>query len=287
MKILLCALACAGCLSTYAQETETVQPFRNLSVGIEVGTTGIGFEVATKLHKNFQLRAGFTTLSFIKVNAEYDIDTKGVDNADLDVYVNRYPGLKNELEQKGLPTSASGLDTDVDLKAKTGLANGKILVDYYPWSHKSSFHLTAGAYFGSNKIVKVDGYLPQKTIDVMNTVNDYLASQNVPDRFSTVVTIGDKDIDVNDLNGHVDAFIKTNAFKPYIGFGFGRAVPRNRVGVQFDMGVMFHGKPKISSSNSDISSALNDESDEEEFTKIMRKVIAYPVLSLKIVGRIF
>lgn len=286
MKILLCALACACCLGTQAQETEKVKPFRNLSVGLEVGTNGIGLEVATKLHKNFQLRAGFTTTAFVKVNTTTDIETGGVEG-NLDSYIQQYPDLETILSNKGLPTSGYDLDTEVDLKAKMGLVNGKILVDYYPWSHKSSFHLTAGAYFGSNKLVKVDGYLPQQTIDVMNTVNNYLATQGVDDIFSTVVNIGDRAIDVNDLHGHVDAFIKTNSFKPYIGLGFGRAVPRKRVGVQFDLGVMFHGKPKLASSNSEVNDAFNDDEDNEDFTNVMRKIVAYPVLSLKIVGRIF
>lgn len=285
MRTLLCTLACACCLGMQAQETEKVKPFRNLSIGVEASTAGLGFEFGTKLHKNLQLRAGFTTFGFVKVTSTEDIQTLGSEGS-LDSYMQKYPELRDELSSKGLPTSASELDTEVDLKAKLGLVNGKILVDYYPWSRKSSFHLTAGAYFGSNKLVKLDGYLPQKTLDVMNTVNKYLADNDINDRFSTTVNIGDKDIDVNDLNGHVDAFIKTSAFKPYIGLGFGRAVPRNRVGLQFDLGVMFHGKPKLASSNSEVNDALNDAAGDD-FTKVMQKVIAYPVLSLKLVGRIF
>lgn len=282
-RILLTALICAGCLGAKAQETETVKPFRSLSVGIEAGTTGFGLEVATKLHKNFQLRAGFVLFP-LQVNTNFDIDTGG-ERGSLDSYVQQYPGLADELRKNNLPTSSSELDTDVDLKAKLGLINGKILVDYYPWS-KSSFHITAGAYFGSSKLVKVDGYLPQQTIDVVNTANKYLADQGQSDRLSTTVSVGDKDIDVNDLNGHVDAYIKTNGFKPYLGIGFGRAVPNNRIGVQFDLGAMFHGRPKIGSSNGDVSEALNTEA-EGDFTRIMRKVVVYPVISIKLVGKIF
>lgn len=284
-KLLVAAMTCAMTIAASAQETEKIQPFRSLSVGVEVGTAGVGIELGTQLHKNFQLRAGFTTLP-IKVNTTYDIETGGVEG-NLDTYVQRYPGLADVLSSKGLPTRSSQLDTDVDLKAKVGLTNEKILVDYYPWSNASSFHITAGTYFGDSKLVKVDGYLPQKTIDVMNATNEYLADNGIKERLSTTVSIGDKDIDVNDLHGHVDAYIKTNGFKPYLGFGFGRAVPHNRFGLQFDMGVMFHGKPEIQSSNSDVSKALNDGADEEDFTRIMRKIVVYPRISLKIVGRIF
>lgn len=289
-KVLLGTLLCAGCLCANAQETETVKPFRNLSIGVEAGTTGFGIELATKLHKNFQLRAGFTTLP-ISYNSTFDIETGGMssdyDRYDFDSYMTKYPALKQYLDAQGLPSSDADLDKEVDLKAKLGMTHGKILVDYYPWSRKSSFHITAGAYFGGSKLVKVDGYLPQNTIDVMNAANDWLEKNGHTDRISTTVNIGDKDVDVNDLNGKVDAYIKTNGFKPYLGIGFGRAVPRNRIGVQFDFGVMFHGKPKIASSNSDIGDALNGEAEDEGFTKIMRKIVVYPVLSLKLIGRIF
>lgn len=288
-KVLLATLLCAGCLCVHAQESGTVKPFRNLSIGIEAGTTGFGVELATKLHKNFQLRAGFTTLP-ISYNTTFDIATgvsSDYNNYDFDAYMAQYPQLKDYLKANNLPTSEAELDKEVDLKAKLGMTHGKILVDYYPWSRKSSFHITAGAYFGGSKLVKVDGFLPQRTIDVMNTANQWLEQSGKPERISTTVSIGDKDIDVNDLNGKVDAYIKTNGFKPYLGIGFGRAVPRNRIGVQFDLGVMFHGKPEIASSNADISDALNNEAEEEDFTKIMRKVVVYPVLSLKLIGRIF
>ena len=287
-KSLLVALLATGCLCVNAQEGTTVKPFRNLSIGVEAGTTGFGVELATKLHKNFQLRAGFTTLP-ISYTTAYDIETNvtsDMNRYNFDEYMQKYPDLKQYLQDNNLPSSDSELDKEVDLKAKLGMTHGKVLVDYYPWSSKT-FHITAGAYFGGSKLVKVDGFLPQKTIKTMNTANEWLEDNGHEDRISTMVTIGDKDIDVNSLDGHVDAYIKTNGFKPYLGIGFGRAVPNNRIGVQFDLGVMFHGTPKIASSNSDISDALNDQANEEDISKIMRKVVAYPVLSLKIIGRIF
>lgn len=281
-KALLAALLCAGCLCAGAQETEKVKPFRNLSIGVEAGTTGVGVEIATNLHRNFSLRAGFVTFP-LSINTTFDIATEGVNGQTLDALVNQYPEVKTALEAKGLPTSSGQLDTDVDLTAKLGLASGKVLVDYYPWSRKT-FHITAGAYFGESKLVKVDGYLPQKTIDVMNTANAYLPAGS---KISTTVNIGDQEIDVNDLNGHVDAWVKRNGFRSYLGIGFGRAVPKNRIGVQFDLGAMFHGTPKIESSNGQVSDALNKEAESDNFVKTMKKVVVYPVLSLKLVGRIF
>ncbi len=98
----------------------------------------------------------------------------------------------------------------------------------------------------------------------------------------------------------VSASAQNNKVKPFrnlsvgveagtagVGIGWGRAVPNNRIGFQFNMGVLFHGTPKIDSSNAEVSEALNDEAEDGGITKIMRKVTVYPVISFKLVGRIF
>ena len=48
-----------------------------------------------------------------------------------------------------------------------------------------------------------------------------------------------------DDNGNVNAYIKTASFKPYLGIGIGRAVPKKRIGLMFDAGVQFWGSPKV------------------------------------------
>jgi hypothetical protein len=46
--------------------------------------------------------------------------------------------------------------------------------------------------------------------------------------------------------GSIVMEIKPNAISPYIGLGFGRAVPKGRVGLSFEMGMFYIGEPKVS-----------------------------------------
>jgi len=46
--------------------------------------------------------------------------------------------------------------------------------------------------------------------------------------------------------GSIVMEIKPNAIAPYIGLGFGRAVPKGRVGLSFEMGMFYIGEPKVS-----------------------------------------
>ena len=113
---------------------------------------------------------------------------------------------------------------------------------------------------------------------------------------------------VSDAQGNIDAKVKVNGFKPYIGIGFGRAVPRNRVGVQFDLGVQFWGKPELQTNVMYYDGELGDfvtryekvekgritRSHEDKDYKDLRNALktaeaitVYPVMTVRFVGRIF
>ncbi len=99
--------------------------------------------------------------------------------------------------------------------------------------------------------------------------------------------MGDTRIKAKD--GKVDAAITTWSVKPYVGIGFGNTVPmKHRVGVMGELGVMFHGKPKITSkADPDIMTHVAEADDSEEFFDVMHKIVGIPVLSIRICGRIF
>ena len=98
--------------------------------------------------------------------------------------------------------------------------------------------------------------------------------------------------------------MKVNAFKPYVGIGFGRAVTKHRVGVQFDLGVQFVGRPGMfgnvkyfdydagdfvtRTERLERGRITNDEyEDIDDAIRIMEKFRVYPVLKIRVNGRIF
>ncbi|MCD8044638.1 MAG: hypothetical protein LUH10_16510 [Tannerellaceae bacterium] len=251
------------------------KPFKHFSVGVELGTTGVGFEVGTTLHSMVNLRGGFTFIPYT-YSTDFDIDY------DFSAVNELRESYSSELAQAGI--NLNNLNSTVDLDAKSGIYNGKILVDFHPIP-TSGFHVTAGLYFGKDRIVTVEG--GSETLKTLYDAN--ILIQNNPgwgiQPFDAGIVIGDNTIEP-DARGYIDAGIKINKVKPYVGIGFGRAVPKKRVGVQFDMGCMFHGKPTIISKNGDVTDLLNDELDSSGFVDIMNKITVYPVLSLRVTGRI-
>lgn len=170
----------------------------------------------------------------------------------------------------------------MEVEGKVGFTNGKILFDIYPF-RRSSFFISAGAYFGASKPVKAynkqDGVL-LGIAQYNNAVdNGYIQADKIGVEFDDYL------LEPND-EGNVNACIKTSSFKPYLGIGFGRAVPKKRVGCMVELGVQFWGTPKVYCEGHELTeSAAGD--DGGGVIKFINHLTVYPTLSFRICGRIF
>jgi hypothetical protein len=188
---------------------------------------------------------------------------------------------------------------EVDLEGKLNMGDFSLMFDWYPWK-SSSFRITAGAYIGKSDVVTVTNKEP--------FMNPEYAGKAGIDLSRTGSNIMEKYTIVTDAAGNVDAKLKVNGFKPYIGIGFGRAVPRKSIGLQFDLGVQFWGKPelqtnlmyydgeqgdfvtryeKIEKGRITRSNEDKDYKDLRDAVKTIEAISVYPVLTLRFVGRIF
>ena len=108
---------------------------------------------------------------------------------------------------------------------------GSLLVDYHPGG--KSFRVTAGLFFGSKNLV-----------NLYNT-------KALPEAYRSAGVSYYLDGDKSDISkfyriqpdekGFVSGILRTGAVRPFVGIGFGSAVPRKRVGVAFDLGVEYIG----------------------------------------------
>lgn len=178
---------------------------------------------------------------------------------------------------------------EIEAQFKLNKFDFKLLFDFYPIKN-SSFHLTAGAFIGSSKFINVTNTSP--------ILKD-------PDDYGTLgLHLGNKYVST-DEKGDVDINLKVNGFKPYLGIGFGRAVPKkSRVTASFDLGVQFWGKPGIYAMAADNKEDLMlgnksemkftaddltdaDSEDLKDAFDIMEKITVYPVLNIRLTGRFF
>ncbi len=222
-----------------------------------MGTPGVGFDVAAPVGDYVQLRAGVAFFPKITYST------------DMSIYVSNQA---RQLEGYNFPEN-------VDVQGKAVFTDGKILADVYPFKH-NAFHVTAGAYFGTNNIVKVYN----KEAGALSEVTRYNNDPLYADYERAGVQLGDYFL-TPDEDGNVNAKIKTWAFKPYLGLGYGRAVPNKRVGFMVELGCQFWGSPKVFCNGEELE---EDKVGNEQggIIKTISKIVVYPVLNFRICGRI-
>ena len=230
--------------------------FNHLGIGASAGTEGFGFDLAMPVVKWAAVRVGISK----------NPDVRYSHNIDVEVGSKSFTSDEIKLEAK--------LNDEI---------NYKVLLDLYPFRN-SSFHLTGGAYFGSKNFVSA--YNAEPFLDEKDWGN-------------TGVKIGEYRITTDECGNIRINLDSEKDVKPYVGIGFGYAVPKRRLNVTFDMGAKFWGEPGIYINNEDEFGLVHYEKlrkekmgdkygkDLDQAFDIMSKVVAYPVLSLRISGRIF
>ena len=159
--------------------------------------------------------------------------------------------------------------TEVEGKLKMG--NFKLLADFYPIS-SAAFHATAGFFVGKDEIITFENTKPVTDFEEGEGfyVGDYLVGF--------------------DKDGYARGSVKVASFKPYLGIGFGRAVPKKRIGVSADLGVLFWGSPGVYEKQTGVDNKLTkgDVGDNDNgVIDAIAKVTVYPVIKIRICGRIF
>lgn len=192
--------------------------------------------------------------SFVNLRAGVDILEPGLKfSADADY----------EYNVSGAPRTG-----EINLDGKFGRVQGHVIFNVYPVP-KVPFFVAAGAYFGGDRLVKITGH------------SDELAGQS-SDGYAV---IGDYRIPV-DPEGNVRGGLKVSAFRPYLGIGWGRAIPNKLLNFGVELGVQFHGTPDVYTDYGEIDKSLIYD-DDNTFNKIRKSLTVYPVLSFKLNFRAF
>lgn len=105
------------------------------------------------------------------------------------------------------------------------------------------------------------------------------------------INIGDYNIPFDD-NGDIKGGVKVKKVRPYLGLGFGRLIPKGRIGFRFELGAQFQGKPKVYAGdidnvleNKQVTDAV-DEETKDDIAEVMDWLKVYPVMKFSIRGRI-
>lgn len=288
--------------AAHAQEDKML--FNHLSVGITTGTPGlIGVDVATTCTPYLQIRAGIS----IMPNIKYSTNIK-LSESDVNSFNSKRNDINTVMGTLGLPTVNSEVQREYGVEGKLGWTNGKILFDFFPFtSNGFPLFITVGAYFGSSQIISVynqaDGSLgivneANTAIDAYNAYIDdpanaaAVAAGGFTKTNNIYASVGEYNDLGPDAQGNVKFDVKVNGFKPYLGIGFGRPVPKTkRIGFQVELGCMFWKTPVATfKGNREFDIEKDKVKDDKNVGKaidIISKFGVWPCLTFRLCGKIF
>ncbi len=174
----------------------------------------------------------------------------------------RVRGMYNKFDFQEVPYSLDGQNVNINLALD--LQQVGLIFDYYP-SPNSSFKIMAGA-----------AYFVQNRIDIGIRIQDTLyIGDDGPDADDK----GDFIYYPDDIGG-IDLGVNWNRIAPYLGLGFGRAVPKGRVGFALEVGAFYTGPPQIETASYGLVEI--SEAEEAELEENLAQFAWYPQMNFRL-----
>lgn len=236
---------------TIAQNTDDFRGvFNHLGANLSVGTQGVGIGLATPLTPYLEVSMGMNIMPAIKAKGDANV---------------------NDITTGGMTIP---LDK-VEIKGNFARTTLDFAVNCYPFGNHNSFFVAAGFSFAGKKIAKLSGH----SEEIKNVIATYPQFKD-----EIMVEIDKYNLRFDD-NGDVYGDARVKAFRPYIGLGYGRLVPKKRIGFRVELGCQFHDKIEIYQDEQEVD--ISDYTDSDDtISDIVNKVKVYPVLKFAITGRI-
>lgn len=258
--------------STFAQGEDDYVPkfkrsvFNHMAINAGVGTEGISVGVAAPLTNFFEFEAGVNFMPAFNLKDDLKIEAQDV-----------------QVSSQGYSTTIQIPETTVKAEGDFSRTTFNIKANVYPFGGSSKFFVAAGFSLGGEKIAKVSGYSSELKDFIENNYPEY--KNQILDNIGA--NLGGYNIQLDD-SYRIDGDVRCNKVRPYLGLGFGRLVPKNRLGFRFEMGCQFMGKLKVYQNDNqlDINQILKDAGVDDKISKFIDNWKFYPVMKFSLVGRI-
>lgn len=236
--------------------------FNHVGLNVGAGTEGISVGVAAPVTNFLEVEAGVNIMPSFKLSGDLDVDINMPQESDI-----QYP-------TSGTIHAEGSFDrTTFNVKA-----------NLYPFGGGSKFFIAAGLSIGGEKIAEVTGSCDE----LRKFSENNLHTPELKEQFRKAISanLGGYNLEL-DENYNLQGDIRCKNVRPYLGLGFGRLVPKNRIGCRLELGCQFMGKLKVYQNGNeiDINKALED-AGEDDLSKFVKDLKVYPVLKFSLTGRI-
>ena len=283
---------------------QNIRPFSQLEIGVNASTLGIGFDFATPINDYLSLRGGYTFMPKFTLSMEFGVgieeDTPTVGEGE--VVESKFDKMASIVE--GL--TGSKVNDHVTMLAEPTMHNFKLLVDVHPFNNKH-WRFTTGFYAGPSTIARVSNSAEDMpTLYAANMFNNMydkaiidepVISWNGMDLYAgealleygrlgfAVGNRADGTVYKMEPNEYcmVGVEAKTNAFKPYLGFGYSGG--NGKTHLNLDCGLLFWGGAPdiITHDGTNLTRDItNIEGQMGKYMDLARRFTVFPMLSIGI-----
>lgn len=264
-KLMMVAVILLTSVGSVMAQKEYKRGFLNhVGINVGAGTEGISVGLAAPVTGFFELEAGVNVMPSFKLSGDLDVD----------VNTSSLPQVPTVTYPTSATIHAEGSFDRTTLNVKANL---------YPFGGGTKFFIAAGLSIGGEKIAEVTG-----SCDELRKFSQSLPSQELKDQFRQAVSANLAGYNLQfDENYNVQGDIRCKKVRPYLGLGFGRLVPKNRLGMRLELGCQFMDKLKVYQNDTeiDINKALEDAGDDD-LSKFVKDLKIYPVVKFSFTGRI-
>jgi hypothetical protein len=249
---------------SYEQYWHKKNLFKHMELGLTLGSTGIGIDLAAPLCEFLQVRAGYDYM---------------------------FPFQKKF--HLLLQNEESSLEAYYDMTAKLTMGNAKLLADIYPFKYNKSWHITVGFYYGPSQVAKLES-----SSESANTYAGEVGYVQLG-KFTHDIDLNGVSYSKGDDyhmkpadDGSILIKTCTNALKPYLGFGYGGRLFPSRYDwkVSVECGAMFWGGKPSQNVHDGINLCKDVDdypSNIDTYIKWCNYLLVYPVLSVRISKMLF
>lgn len=264
-KLMMVAVILLTSVGSVMAQKEYKRGFLNhVGINVGAGTEGMSVGLAAPVTGFFELEAGVNVMPSFKLSGDLDVD----------VNTSSLPQVPNVQYPHEATIHAEGSFDRTTFNVKANL---------YPFGGGTKFFIAAGLSIGGEKIAEVNG-----SCDQLREFSQSLPSQELKDQFRQAVSANLAGYNLQfDENYNVQGDIRCKKVRPYLGLGFGRLVPKNRLGMRLELGCQFMDKLKVYQNDTeiDINKALEDAGDDD-LSKFVKDLKIYPVVKFSFTGRI-
>ena len=218
----------AGALTSVGQTAETNQKntlgyFDHLDLSVTLGTSGIGFDLATPIGNYVQLRAGYEFMPQIHFPVDFPIEVGGEPAEKYDASGKRVESRFDRLAKNLKELTGYDVDNHVEMIGKPTMNNFKLLVDVFPFKNNKHWHFTAGFYLGPSQFARADNAIEAMpslmAVDMYNHMYDRVENFWETGEPIMSITIGGTPYAIPDLKpNQVETILNTGR----MGFSLGQ-----------------------------------------------------------------